>query len=385
MLSGIRVIDLGSFITAPLAAMMLGDLGADVIKVERPEGDPFRNSHGGKYGATFLAFNRNKRGIVLDTAIAAEKARLLALVETADVLIDNFRPGVLAKIGLEPKTLAKRCPRLIHCSITGFGDAGPYRTRPAFDHVGQALSGLTSLMVDPARPEAFGPTLSDNVTAMYACYGVLGALVERASTGKGRRLEVNMLESSMAFIQDIYMGLTRTGQVSGKYTRITRSQAFVLTCADQKMLAIHLSTTEKFWGELLAALDAKDFAADPRFATHQTRVTHYHELSAALQQRFGSKRRGEWMALLDTTDVPFSPVNTVADALADPQVDALGTIARMAHPTEGEVAGIACPVLADGRRPVQTMRAPPLIGEHTAEILAELETFMRTKASAPTT
>ena len=382
MLSGIRVIDLGSFITAPLAAMMLGDLGADVIKVERPEGDPFRKSHGGHYGATFLAFNRNKRGIVLDTAVPEDRERLLALVASADVLVDNFRPGVLAKIGLEPRALTARCPRLIHCSITGFGDTGPYRTRPAFDHVGQALSGITSLLVDPAQPEAFGPTLSDNATAMYAAYGVLGALVERQTTGKGRRLEVNMLESSMAFIQDIYMGLTRTGQTSGKYTRITRSQAFVLTCADEKMLAIHLSTTEKFWGELIAALQEPALAADPRFATHQARVKHYHELAAALQKRFQTAKRGAWMALLDGTDVPFSPVNTVADALADPQVAALGTLARMVHPKEGEVTGIACPVLADGIRPLQAMRAPPLIGEHTAEIRAEIDALANTRKSA---
>ncbi len=373
MLSGLRVVELGSFITAPLAAMMLGDLGADVIKVERPEGDPFRKSHGGHYGATFLAFNRNKRGIVLDTAVPADQEILARLVSTADVLIDNYRPGVLARIGLEPHAIGQRHPRLIHCSITGFGTGGPYRARPAFDHVGQALSGITSLLVDPEHPEAFGPTLADNVTAMYAAYGILGAVAERARTGRGRRVEVNMLESSMAFIQDIYLGLTRNNQTSGKFTRITRSQAFVLTCMDGKMLAVHLSTTEKFWGELIAALGADDLASDARFSTHQDRVRHYHELAAILQKRFGMRDRGAWMMLLDKTDVPFSPVHTVADAVADPQVEALGTLARMVHPTQVEITGIACPVLVDGNRPVPEMRAPPLIGEHTTEILAELE------------
>ena len=373
MLSGLRVVELGSFITAPLAAMMLGDLGADVIKVERPEGDPFRKSLGSQYGATFLAFNRNKRGVVLDTAEPADQEKLARLVASADVLIDNYRPGVLARIGLEPTTMAERHPRLIHCSITGFGATGPYRKRPAFDHVGQALSGITSLLVDPEHPEAFGPTLADNVTAMYAAYGILGAITERARTGRGRRIEVNMLESSMAFIQDIYVGLTRTGQTAGKFTRITRSQAFVLTCKDGRMLAVHLSTTEKFWGELVAALGATDLGSDARFATHQARVKHYHELAAALQERFGGRDRGAWMMLLDKTDVPFAPVHTVADAVADPQVEALGTLARMVHPSEGEITGIACPVLVDGKRPMSEMRAPPLIGEHTAEILAELD------------
>jgi formyl-CoA transferase len=372
MLDGIRVIDLGSFITAPLAAMMLGDLGADVIKVERPEGDPFRGSHGGKYGATFLAFNRNKRGIVLDTSEKHGQDTLLELVATADVLIDNFRPGVLERIGLEPKRLAEHFPQLIHCSITGFGESGSYAGRPAFDHVGQALSGITSLLVDPQQPEAFGPTISDNVTAMYACYGVMGALVERAGTGKGRRIEVNMLEASMAFIQDIFMGLTRTGVVSGKFTRIARSQAFVLTCADGAMLAIHLSTTEKFWRELTAALEAPELARDERFSTHQARVAHYHKLAAALRERFKLRGRAEWMKLLAGTDVPFAPVNTVAEALDDPQVTALGTGVVMTHPSEGDITAIACPVRTDGARPRRRMLAPPLIGEHTQEILAEL-------------
>lgn len=372
-LAGVRVLDLTRYIPGPYATLLLGDLGADVIKVERPEGDPFRNSRGGKYGATFLAFNRNKRAIVLDTANAAEQARLQQLVSTADVLIDNFRPGVLAKIGLEPKALAERHPRLIHCSITGFGDTGPYRTRPAFDHVGQALSGIMSLLVDPARPEAFGPTISDNVTAMYASQAVLAALVARGQNGRGKRLEVNMLEASMAFIQDIYTNLARDGQVAGKFSRVARSNAFVLTGKDGKMLALHLSTTEKFWGELIAALDAPELASDPRFATHQARVKHYHELSAALQERFAACDRGEWMARLDKTDVPFSPVNTVADAAADPQVAALGTMVRVVHPSEGAVDLIASPILANGKRPLQAMRAPPLIGEHTNEILAELD------------
>jgi crotonobetainyl-CoA:carnitine CoA-transferase CaiB-like acyl-CoA transferase len=372
MLSGVRVVELGSFITAPLAAMMLGDLGADVIKVERPEGDPFRSARGGKYAATFLAFNRNKRSVVLDTGTPDGRDQLARLVAGADVLIDNFRPGVLERIGLEPAALAERHPRLVHCSVTGFGADGPYAARPAFDHVGQALSGIMSLLVDPARPEAFGPTISDNVTAMYACYGVLGALVERGRTGKGRRIEINMLEASMAFIQDIYTNLTREGQVAGKFSRVARSNAFVLACRDGKMLAMHLSTTEKFWGELIAAIGAPELATDPRFARHRDRVESYTDLATELQTRFARRDRGEWMAILDKTDVPFSPVHTVADALADPQVAQLGTLARMIHPSQGEVAGIACPLRVDGVRPLPVMRAPPTIGEHTTEVLAEL-------------
>lgn len=174
LLSGVRVLDLGSFITAPLAAMMLGDFGADVIKVERPEGDPFRRAGGTHYGATFLAFNRNKRSVVLDFSQKEDREALFKLVESADVLIDNYRSAALVKLGLAPDVIMARNARLIHCSITGFGAEGPYAERPAFDSVGQALSGIASMLIDPKDPRAFGPTISDNVTGMYAAYAVLG-------------------------------------------------------------------------------------------------------------------------------------------------------------------------------------------------------------------
>ena len=372
MLEGIRVVELGNFITGPLAAMMLADLGAEVIKVERPEGDPFRRGHGSTYGPAFAAYNRNKKSIVLDTATPQGRASLAALVDTADVLIDNFRPGVLEKLGLAPDALRARNPRLIHCSITGFGAKGPYRDRPAFDTVGQSLSGVASFLVDPQSPESFGPTVADNATGMYAAYGVMGALIERSRTGEGRRLEVNMLESAMAFIQDAYTNYTMAGIVGSKYSRIVRSQCFAFRCADDRLIGIHLSTTEKFWQELVAALGAPQLAEDERFRTHQTRVKHYHVLKDELAARFATQTRGHWMNLFEASDVPFAPIHNVAEALDDPQVEALGTAVEMVHPQMGKVVSIACPVLADGKRVLQTMQPPPAIGEHTQQILASL-------------
>ena len=245
MLEGIRVIELGTVITAPLTGMMLGDLGADVIKVERPEGDPFRRSHGDDYGPTFVAYNRNKRSIVLDLTIERDRQTLLDLIDRCDVLLDNFRPTVLGKLGLAPEVLRERNPRLIQCSITGFGATGPYSDRPAFDAVGLALSGVASLFVDPQNPEAFGPTISDNVTGMNACCAILAALVERARTGRGRRIEVNMLEATMAFSPDAFTNFTRAGTVSDRLTRVATSQSFAFSCADRNLLAIHLSTARK--------------------------------------------------------------------------------------------------------------------------------------------
>jgi crotonobetainyl-CoA:carnitine CoA-transferase CaiB-like acyl-CoA transferase len=372
MLQGIRVIDLGSFITAPLAAMMLGDLGADVIKVERPEGDPFRRGDGSQYSATFVAYNRNKRSIAIDSTTPAGREAQLRLIDSADVVIDNYRTPVLVKLGLDPDVLRARNPRLIHCSITGFGAKGPYQARAAFDTVGQALSGIAGMMVDPDKPEAFGPTISDNVTGMYAAYGVMGALVERERTGKGRRLEVNMLESSMAFMPDIFTNYTRDGSPGSRRSRVMRSQSFVFKCADGKMLAFHCSTGEKFWQEMVKAIGLDHLIDDPRFAKHVLRVQNYVALDEILTQRFLTKTRADWIAGFHGADVPYAPINDIAEAVADPQVQALGTMAKTVHPTQGEVVSIDCPVFVDGGRARDVNIAPPLIGEHTAEICAEL-------------
>ena len=195
-LDGILVIELGTMITAPLAGMMLADLGARVIKVEHPKGgDPFRAYRGDLYSPHFSAYNRNKESIQLDLQSEAGQDKLHRLLRQADVLLDNYRPGVLDRLRLDDATLEQLNPRLVRCSITGFGDSGPYRDRPAYDSVGIAMSGLASLLVDPEEPNAAGPTIADNVTGMYACYGILGALVSRGKTGKGARISTNMLEA----------------------------------------------------------------------------------------------------------------------------------------------------------------------------------------------
>lgn len=369
MLDGVRVIDLGTVITGPLACQMLGDLGADVIKVEPPAGDPFRRTHGDDYGATFLAFNRNKRSVMLDLDKARDRERLLGLVDGADVLLDNFRPGVLDKLGLAPATLSARNPRLVQCSITGFGETGPYRRRPAFDGIAQALGGIAGLMIDPDEPLAFGPTISDNVTGMYACYAMLGALVERTRTGRGRRLEVNMLEASMAFIPDAYSNYLRSGRSPDRLSRVSVSQSFAFRCGDGRALAIHLSTREKFWAALTEAIAAPELAADPRFATHLDRVRHYTEVQKELAARFATRPREAWTAILAEADVPFAPIHSIADALEDPQVLALGTKVRMHHPERGPIDAIHCPVLVDGERPLSVMRPPPTLGEHNESVL----------------
>jgi formyl-CoA transferase len=372
LLDGIRVVELGSAITAPLASMMLADFGADVVKVEPPGGDQFRGGAGERYGPTFLGYNRNKRGIVLDLRTEGGQAALLALIDRADVLIDNFRPGVLQRLGLEPSMLAARNPRLVHCSITGFGGSGPFFDRPAFDLVGQALSGMASLFLDPTAPQPVGPTLADNVTGMQASSAILAALVERSRTGRGRRLEISMLEAAMAFIGDAFINHTRTGQKIGPLSRVSGSQCFVFRCGDGGMIAIHLSTPEKFWKGLLAAVGNPSMASDPRYRNHATRKDHYGELNAELAVLFAAKPRNYWEDALREHDVPYAPVLSIADAIDSAQASALGVVAEIHHPQQGTVRAINSPVRVDGARPLASIRPPPTVGEHTAEVLAEL-------------
>jgi crotonobetainyl-CoA:carnitine CoA-transferase CaiB-like acyl-CoA transferase len=373
MLHGVRVVEMGTVITAPLAAMMLGDMGAEVIKIERPEGDPFRRARGGTYSPNFVAFNRNKRSVALDLTQERDRAAMQALVARSDVLLDNFRPGVLDRLGLEPATLRARYPRLIQCSITGFGDVGPYRLAPAFDAVSQAHSGIASMMVDPEQPEAFGPTIGDNATGMYAASAILAALYERQQTGQGKRLEVNMLESSMAFITDNFALWTQMGVETDRYSRVAASQSFSMRCADGLPIAVHLSAQDKFWYAILGAIGDDPIARDERFANRPGRIAYYRELQRELNRCFQMQPRAEWERRLTAADVPFAPINTVQEVLADSQVAALGTLFQMPHPTLGETADIHFPVLADGTRLRMTYQRAPLLGEHTDEVLAWLE------------
>ena len=256
VLKGVRVVELSTVITAPLTGLMLADLGAEVIKVEHPQGgDPFRNFRGGHYSPNFVAYNRGKRSIQLDLRSAAGRSVLLELIARADVLLENYRPGVMDKLGLGDDALRAANARLIHCSITGFGASGPYSARPAYDNVAVALSGILSLQLDPEHPQSSGPTIADNATGMFACYGILGALYERERSGRGHRVDVNMLEAGIAFIPDPFANYTRAGIKSDRLTRVAASQSFAFRCGDGKLLAVHLSSQPKFFEAMAAALE----------------------------------------------------------------------------------------------------------------------------------
>jgi formyl-CoA transferase len=372
-LEGILVIELGTVLTAPLAGMMLADLGARVIKVEHPNGgDPFRRHAGKLYSPHFSSYNRNKESIQLDLQSAAGKADLLTLLARADVLLENYRPGVMARLGLTEAALEDINPRLVWCSITGFGTEGPYRDRPCYDAVALGLSGLASLMLDPAQPAMNGPTISDNITGMYASYGILGALMQRTRTGKGARVEVNMLEASIAFSPEGFAQYTRLGATPAPQTRVAISQSHAFPCADNRLVAVHLSSVEKFWQAFVAVIDRPDLLEDPRFLSSELRTRNYAALNQEAAQTFRTRTREQWCERLAQSDVPFSPVYTIPEVMEDPQVRQAQTFYEIDHPEHGKMIGIHRPVTIDGARG-PTTRAAPVLGEHSAAIRDEFK------------
>lgn len=372
VLAGVRVIEMGTFITGPAAAMYLADLGADVIKVERPgTGDPFRAFKGGLYSPHYQTYNRNKRSITLDTSKDDDRALLHALVADADVFIQNFRPGVAEKLGAGEEELRTLNPRLAYCAISGFGTSGPYRDRPAYDTVAQAASGFLRLVMPPDKPRVIGPALADALTGFYAAFGVLGALVERQATGKGRRIDVSMLEAMCHFNLDSFTHYYSEGEIMGPLSRPSVSQSYVFECADGKWLALHMSSPPKFWEGLAQVISRPDLFDDPRFATREARIEHQDDLIDFMTPIFRTKARDEWCEALAAAGVPHSAAYDSDEALEDPQARHLHLKIETEHPTMGTFTTVRSPLSFDGERALD-VSAPPTLGEHDEAIRAEL-------------
>jgi crotonobetainyl-CoA:carnitine CoA-transferase CaiB-like acyl-CoA transferase len=385
-LSGVRVIELTTMITGPFAGMMLADLGADVIKVENPNGgDPFRSFRGGLYSPHFCGYNRNKRSIVLDLRAPDGGAALERLVERSDVLLENFRPGVLDRLGFDDRRLGQLNRALVHCHISGFGATGPYAERAAYDAVAQALSGMASLFLEPADPHVSGPTIADNVTGQYACYGMLAALFERERTGAGCRIDVNMLDASIAFMPDPFGYYTQMGLVSDRHLRAHTSQSYAFRCADQELLVVHLSSQPKFWEQFVEVIGRPELRDDPRLMTRELRIANYDVLHGLAAAEIVAKPREHWLMEFAKRDVPFAPVYDVTEVFSDPQVQHLDSFSKLTHPTMGQVVSIRRPVHFDQSRADQPQVAPPMLGEHTQEILREIGLAAeRTRSSSQT-
>jgi len=371
VLRGIRIVEQGTFITGPCAGMMLADLGADVIKIESPDGDPYRSYQSGLYSPHFQAYNRNKRSIVCDLKEPADREVFDQLIAHADVYVQNFRPGTAARLGAGVTRLRAINSRLIYASISGFGVDGPYAERPSYDSVAQALSGFLSVVVDPERPRFLGPALADAITGIYAAYGILGALLERTHTGQGKLVEVSMFEAMAHFAVEPFAAFFALGVIPKSTDRPRLAQAYILRTADHRLLAIHLSSLEKFWLGLITALSADELNRDTRFSDRLARIDNYEALGEELDKRFRQRSLAEWTERLSANDVPFAPINGIDKVVNDPQARHLGLIVPVESVKEGGRHAVRPALQFDGKR-ATSVSAAPLLNQHGDEIRAAL-------------
>jgi crotonobetainyl-CoA:carnitine CoA-transferase CaiB-like acyl-CoA transferase len=388
-LSGIKVLDLSRILAAPLAAQALADLGAEVIKVERPGngdearrwGPPFLKDRDGRdtrESPMYLAANRNKRSITIDIACAEGQDLVRRLAMRADVLIENFKVGDLARYGLDHVSLRAINPRLIYCSVTGFGQSGPKSHLPGYDTVFQAMSGMMSVTglpdgVPGGGPMKTGPSLADFIAGQYATAGILAALYERdaAGSGEGRHIDIALLDCTIAAQTHSVMTYLAAGVVPPR--RGTEgngglpSQAFA--CADGGVIVI--CGSEAQYRSFCEVLEHPELADDPRFVTNAQRLAHRRELAEVFNGLTRQWSMHDLLPALERAGIPSGPINSYPEVFADPQVRHRGIAQRVPHPTAGEVTLCANPIRFGGSEP-PLPTAPPTIGQHTDEILRDV-------------
>ena len=371
-LAGIKVIEAASYVTGPFASQLLADLGAEVIKVEEPQrGDPFRGWGERNYSSTFCSLNRNKKSVTVDFRTDEGRDVLVKLLTGADVFIQNFRPGVLDKRGLGYDDIKKLNAKIVYCSISGFGPKGPYRDMPGYDTIGQARSGLLSLLTDPGKPQGMGISFSDHLTGMYACYGVLGALMNRTLSGEGQHVETSLLRASISFVSESAARYFETGHVPRRKHRTTTAGVFAFEDQDGLAFVLHMSSPDKFWLGLFDVVGKPEWARDPRFNNRKARVENYDALNEQLAPIFRAGKRDDWLRRLIAKDVPAAPINTLDEVFADPQVKTYGFPIEVEHPQMGKMQLIGNAVDMS-RTPPTIDRPPPVLGEQTEEILSAL-------------
>lgn len=371
-LQGVRVLDFTQMMTGPLATMLLADSGADVIKVEQPDGDPFRKSGESAIGndsAFFLGVNRNKRGIVLDLKSERGREAARALAAEADVLVENFRPSFTAKVGLEYEQLRAINSRLIYCSVTGFGQTGPNRDRPALDQVIQAYSGLMQVTgTKESGPLKIGFPFSDLVTGLLATIGILTALQARERTGVGQRIDLSMLDASIFshVPRDVYYSITgKTPERWGnEHWDIVPNNVY--RTADGRQIMI-ITINDKYWRILCEALGDAAFAADPRYATKAARLANRAEVDARLSALIATKSLREWDEILGRAGAIYGPVRTWPEVFSDPHTQE-HMLRRLTHPS-GQSFEVVNNPLRFSATPTSVRSPPPTLGQHTEEVL----------------
>ena len=373
-LSGTRVLDLTRVLAGPFATMLLADLGAEVIKIEMPPaGDdargfpPFQNGVSGY----FVSVNRGKKGITLDLKHPQGHAAFLALVERADVVCENFRPGVMARLKLDYETLAEINPRLIYAATSGFGQTGPWAGKPAYDMIVQGMSGIMSITGEPGRPPVrVGTSIADLSAALFTVVGVLSALHERSKTGRGQMVDVAMLDSLVAIMENAMARYGVTGQVPGplaaRHPSITPFQLY-----ESKDGYIVLAIgNDALWQRFIAAVDAPDLHAE-MFATNAARTEHYQALASIMDRLMKTKTTAEWLELTEAAGVPCGPYHDVKQMAEHPQIEARDMVTRVTQAAAGEFLVAGLPIKFSAH-PDHEERPAPALGEHTREVLGSL-------------
>ncbi len=373
-LHGITVLDLSSVILGPMAGQYLGDMGADVIKVEAPEGDITRSigpRRAEGMGALFLANNRNKRSVVLDLKTADGQAALHRLAARSDVLLHSIRSSAAARIGLSPETLATVSPRLICCHVKGFRDDGPYGGRPAYDDIIQALSGLAMLQtIVSGEPRYMPSIIADKITGVHAAYAIALALLHRERTGQAQPVSVPMMETMVAFTMHEHLGGAVFEPQQGAMGYDPIRQAMRRPHRTKDGFLCILPYTDGHWHQFFELIGRPDLATDPGFATNKGRQANIGRVWAELARLVESRTNAEWLALLGGTDVPHAVLNDLEDLLDDPHLVATGFWQMLEHPTDGTMRFPANPIGMPASPP-EIRRLPPRLGEHTGEVLRE--------------
>ncbi|MEA3023175.1 MAG: formyl-CoA transferase [Alphaproteobacteria bacterium] len=375
-LAGTRVVDLTRILAGPLCTMMLGDMGAEIIKVEPPGSGDDTRAWGPPFvageAAYFLGVNRNKRSLTLNMAAPAGQAVLQELVKRADVLVDNFKLGTLAKWGFGDAWFEEHAPRLVRCSITGYGTSGPKAALPGYDFILQAESGLMSICGAPdGGPTKYGVAIVDVCTGMLASNSILAALNARTRTGKGQKVEVSLYESSLAMLVNVAASYLAAGRGGGRFGNGHPSIVpYTTYAAADAMLALAVGNDSQF-GKCAGVLGHPEWAQDARFCTNRARVENRAVLDALIGEALAQDTAERWVAKLKAVGVPCGRINTVAQALDDPHTAARRMVETVTHPTIGELKLLGIPFKFSDT-PAAVGRAPPTLGQHTDEILGEL-------------
>lgn len=379
-LGGIRVLDLTQVMSGPFCTMILADLGADVIKVENPDhGDQTRKSWGrsvvGDDSRAFLSLNRNKRSVVLDLKADQDRKTFLELVRTADVVIENFRPGVTRRLGVDHDAVLAVNPRIVYASISGFGQTGPYAAYPGYDLIAQAMTGIMSVMGEAGQPPVKSAIpVADLGSGLFCAIGILAALRAREVTGAGQYLETSLFESALAMSVWESTEFWSTGEPPTPLGSANRMSAPYQALATRDGYLTVGANNERLWQRLCKVIEAPDLLADPRFVDNDHRMTHQRELVDALQRTLVTRDTDDWVTALLHAGVPAGPIRDYRHVLTeDEHVRARQMVTSFQHPVEGETNVLGSPLKLSGT-PVRTAAAPPLLGQHTQEVLAELTT-----------